>query len=172
MSCRGTTCFTMVFSKGCRGISASVSGPPHSPPPLLTLVSAELFPSYLSQPSLSQIMRSGFKPFLRHVITEVPPSIVNGLSFGQPGPFWSQLKLALLDMEAAPGAFSEKQSNAVLKQNCKLLQATEFQTPLTVIFPFPNFSFRTLNKLEFNVLILINHNLTHITGMGIYIPLL
>jgi len=43
MDCRATVCFTMVFSTGCRGISAPAPGAPPPPPSSLTLVSAELF---------------------------------------------------------------------------------------------------------------------------------
>jgi len=47
MDCRGTACLTMVFSMGCRGISAPVPGSPPPPPSSLTLVSAEWFCSHI-----------------------------------------------------------------------------------------------------------------------------
>ncbi|KAM9590949.1 uncharacterized protein ACIBXB_005997 [Morphnus guianensis] len=43
MDCRGTACLTMVFTTGCRGISAPAPGAPPPPPSSLTLVSAGLF---------------------------------------------------------------------------------------------------------------------------------
>ena len=47
MGCRGTACLTMVFTMGCRGISAPAPGAPPPPPSSLTLVSAELFLSHI-----------------------------------------------------------------------------------------------------------------------------
>ena len=45
MGCRGTACFTMVVSPGCKGISALAPGAPPPPPSALTLVSAEFLTS-------------------------------------------------------------------------------------------------------------------------------
>ena len=53
MGCRGTACLTMVFTTGCRGISALAPGAPPPPPSSLTLVSAELFLSHLLTPLCS-----------------------------------------------------------------------------------------------------------------------
>jgi len=50
---RGTACLIMVFSMGCKGISALVSGPHPPPPSSLTLLSAEIFLSHILTP-LSQ----------------------------------------------------------------------------------------------------------------------
>jgi len=52
MGCKGTTYLTMVFSTGCRGISAPT---PRAPPPLpssSTLVSARVFSLTYSHSSL------------------------------------------------------------------------------------------------------------------------
>jgi len=45
-----TICLTVVFSTGCRGISAPVPGAPPPPSSSLTLVSAELFLSHILTP--------------------------------------------------------------------------------------------------------------------------
>ncbi|KAK4813314.1 hypothetical protein QYF61_023989 [Mycteria americana] len=45
MGCRGTACFTMVFTRGCRGISASVPGAPPPPPSSLILSRIQQLPS-------------------------------------------------------------------------------------------------------------------------------
>jgi len=66
---RGTTCITMVYSRGCRGISA----PPL--PSSLTLVSARLFISHFSFPAA---VAQRFLPFLEYVIVEMPPSWLLG----------------------------------------------------------------------------------------------
>jgi len=60
MGCRRTTCVTMVFSMGCRGISSMVPGILPPPPSSLTLVLAELLHIFpYSSPS-----HSIFYPFL------------------------------------------------------------------------------------------------------------
>jgi len=75
MSCRAKACLAMVFSMGCRGISAPMPGAPPPPPPSsLTLVCAELFLSCILTP-LSHFSCAGFSPLLKCVITEaLPPS--------------------------------------------------------------------------------------------------
>jgi len=61
MGCRRTACLTMVFTMGCRRSSALAPGAPPPPPSSLTLVSAELFLSYiLTLLSLLQLCSSFF----------------------------------------------------------------------------------------------------------------
>ena len=55
VDCKGTTCFTMVLTTGCRGTSAPVSGLPPPPPSSLILMSEELFLSEILSP-LSQLL--------------------------------------------------------------------------------------------------------------------
>ena len=64
MGCRGTTCFTMVFSMGCRRISTVAPG---APPPPSSLSFAQIF-LFLKQ------WCSIFYPFLN--ITEMPPVLL------------------------------------------------------------------------------------------------
>jgi len=68
---RGTACFTMAFTTGCRGISAPVPGAP-APPPSLILVSV----SHIL--TLLWLQLHSFSSFLKYVITEVlPPSLMS-----------------------------------------------------------------------------------------------
>jgi len=60
MGCRGTACLTMVFSTGCRGISAPAPGAPPPPPSSLALVSAELFLSHRLTPLSSLLFYHSF----------------------------------------------------------------------------------------------------------------
>ena len=53
--CRGTACFTMAFTTGCRGISAPAPGAPPPPPSALTLVSAEFLTSSHSSLRLQKL---------------------------------------------------------------------------------------------------------------------
>jgi len=57
VGCRGTACLTVVFTTGCRGISAAAPGAPPSPPSSLTLVSAEFFLTYSHCSLLLQLSR-------------------------------------------------------------------------------------------------------------------
>jgi len=50
MGFKGSACLTMVFSTGCRGISAPAPGAPPPSPSALTLVSAELLLSHCVTP--------------------------------------------------------------------------------------------------------------------------
>ena len=74
MDCRGTTCLTMVFTTGCRGISALVPGAP-PPPSSLTLVSAGLFHTHIFSVIASA---QHFLALLKYVITEVLPALLMG----------------------------------------------------------------------------------------------
>ncbi|KAK4825641.1 hypothetical protein QYF61_001426, partial [Mycteria americana] len=59
MGCRGTACLTMVFTMGCRGISALVPGAPPPPPSSLTsYVIAEVLPPSLIGLALASDQRS------------------------------------------------------------------------------------------------------------------
>ena len=60
MGYRGTTCFTMVFSRCCRGISALAQAAPSAPPSSLTLVSAALFLSNIVTPRSQLLLYSFF----------------------------------------------------------------------------------------------------------------
>jgi len=55
MGCRRATCITVVFSVGCRGFSAPMSGAPPPPPSSQTMLSAELFLSCIFTP-LPQVL--------------------------------------------------------------------------------------------------------------------
>ncbi|KAM9590844.1 uncharacterized protein ACIBXB_005893 [Morphnus guianensis] len=87
MDCRGTACLTMVFTTGCRGISALAPGAPPPPPSSLTLVSAGLFLLHVLTPlsgchfCLSQQLFS----FLKNVITEALPLSLIGLALASSG---------------------------------------------------------------------------------------
>jgi len=72
MGYRGTICITIVFTMGCRGISALAPGA--HPPPLssLTLVSAGLFLAYTHFSLLDAVVQQ-FLPLLKHVTTEMLP---------------------------------------------------------------------------------------------------
>jgi len=59
VSCRGTSCITIVFTMGCRRIAAPVPGAPRPPPSSPALVSAGLFLSY----SHSPVPAAVFHPF-------------------------------------------------------------------------------------------------------------
>ncbi|KAM9591150.1 uncharacterized protein ACIBXB_006064 isoform 2-T2 [Morphnus guianensis] len=92
LDCRGTACLTMVFTMGCRGISALVPGAPPPPPSSLTLVSAGLFLLHVLTPlsgcrfCLSQL----FFFLLEYVITEALPlsligsALASGRSVSEP----------------------------------------------------------------------------------------
>lgn len=69
LCCRMATCFPMVFSLDCRGISAPVHGAPFLPASSFTLVSAGLFHTHFPYNSTAQ----WFLPFLRCILPEVPP---------------------------------------------------------------------------------------------------
>jgi len=77
VGCRGTACLTLVFTTGCRGISALVPGA--MPPPLssLTLLSPELFVSHVVTPSFSCRL---FLFFLKYVNTEMLPPLLISLA--------------------------------------------------------------------------------------------
>ena len=79
MGCRETTCFTMVFSTGCRGIPALVPGAP--PPPPCSLPGA--FLSHFSHFSLPQLLRRAFYPMC--IVTEATPVLVVGSALGRSG---------------------------------------------------------------------------------------
>ena len=64
MGYRGTTCCTVVFSMGCRGICSLAHGAPPPHPSSLTLMSAELFLSHFYRSSLPAAMQCIFYPFL------------------------------------------------------------------------------------------------------------
>ncbi|XP_049649850.1 uncharacterized protein LOC126035357 [Accipiter gentilis] len=106
MDCRGTACLTMVFTTGCRGISALVPGAPPPPPSSLTWVSAGLFLSHILTPLFRLLLRSRFFPLLKYVIPEaLPPSLIGSAlasggsflelagtgSIGHVGSFWRLL---------------------------------------------------------------------------------
>ncbi|KAM9590855.1 uncharacterized protein ACIBXB_005903 [Morphnus guianensis] len=74
MGCRGTACLTMVFTTGCRGISAPAPGAPPPPPSSLILVSAGLFLLHVLTPlSGCHFCLSQLFFLLKNVITEVLP---------------------------------------------------------------------------------------------------
>ena len=66
LGCRGTACLTMVFTTGCRGISAPAPGASPPPPSSLTLGSAGLFLSHVLTPlsGCSFCVTATFFPFL------------------------------------------------------------------------------------------------------------
>ena len=111
IGCSGTACPTMVFTRGCRGITALVPGAPHSSPSSLTLSSATLFLSHILTPL------SCFKmPFCRFFFFS------NMLSrrhchhhrWACPWPTadlsWSRLALALSDTGESSSSFPQKPS--------------------------------------------------------------
>lgn len=91
-------CSGLCCPGGCRGISVPVPGAPPAPP-ALTWLSAGLFLSHISLLSLAAAAQ-GFFPSLLYLIpvTDGPAA---GLSR-------SCLALALSDMRAAPGSFSQQ----------------------------------------------------------------
>lgn len=109
MGCRGAAWLTRVCTRTCRGTSALVPGAPPPPPSSLTWVSAEMFLSHFPTP-LPGWNSAGF----------FPPPFLNTIShklyychwWSWPWPVtvlsWSQLALALSDMEEAPGSLSQK----------------------------------------------------------------
>jgi len=74
----GTACLTMVFSTGCREISALVPGAPPPPPSALTLVSAELFLSHILTHLSCWKLPRFFFPLLNYVIPKVLPPLLMG----------------------------------------------------------------------------------------------
>jgi len=88
----GTACLTMVCLMGCRGTAAPALGT-HPPPPLLTLVSAELFLSIFSLHFSDCYSAVVIFPLLKYVITEVLPPLLMGLGQQQLhlGAGWSWL---------------------------------------------------------------------------------
>jgi len=85
MGYRGTTCLTMVFSRGCRGISALAPGAPPPSPSLLTLVSAELFLSHILTPLSCCKSPRFFFSLLKYVIPEALPSLLMGSALASGG---------------------------------------------------------------------------------------
>jgi len=79
VGCGRTTCCTMFFTTGSGRISAPVPGV--SPPPSsLTLVSEGLFLLHFSHSSPTAAVQH-FSPFLKYVITEVPPASLMASAF-------------------------------------------------------------------------------------------
>jgi len=84
MGYRGTACLTMVFSMGCRGISALAPGAPSAPPSSLTLVSAELFLSHHLAPLSQLLLHSNFYLFL-NMLTGTLPTLLMGSALARGG---------------------------------------------------------------------------------------
>lgn len=70
---------------GCRGICAPAPGVPYPPPSSLALSFAGLFLSHFSYTSPMQLVCCVFLPFLKHVISEVPPTSLMGSFLGSGG---------------------------------------------------------------------------------------
>jgi len=89
MSCRETTCLTMVFSMGCSRISAPVPGAPPPSPSSLSLVSAGLFLSHIHNSlfccCLCSVQIFFFIPLLTYFIPEVLPQSLIGLTLASAG---------------------------------------------------------------------------------------
>lgn len=104
--CR-TTCFTMVFLVGCRGISALAPGSRPLPPSSLTLVSAGLFLTLLfPQSSLTHLTTWYFYPLIMfsqrcHRFGRWASCVLWCVSCGA---VWNQLCLRW----AAPGLFLQR----------------------------------------------------------------
>jgi len=82
LSFSGTAYLIVVFTTGCRGISAPAPAETPHPPALLTLVSAGLFLSPVLTP-LSGCSCTVFFPHLRYAITELLPLSLIGSAFFQ-----------------------------------------------------------------------------------------
>jgi len=86
IDCRRTACLTMVFSTGCRGISAPAPGAPPPPPSALTLVSAEWFHILLLfSPLLLPHSLVLFPTLLNYVIPEALPASLMGSALASSG---------------------------------------------------------------------------------------
>ena len=104
MGCRGTTCITMVFSMGRRGVSAWTPG---APPPLLLLWSWCLQGCFSHFFFLhSSLACVAFCTFLNMLSRGVPP-VAEGLSCALRWLCWSRLELAVLGTGQARPFFTE-----------------------------------------------------------------
>ena len=104
MGCWGTACLTMVFSMGCRGISAPAPGaPPPRPFSSLTLVSSYLFVS----PD-GKCCYTWYFSFLNMLSQRCCHCHWLAQPWAAVGPSWNQLVFPLSDIGEASSSFSQK----------------------------------------------------------------
>lgn len=111
--------FTMVFSRGNRGIFAPVPGAPHSPPSSPTLVSARLFLSHIlpSLLCLQLLSHSNFFPF---IIPEVLPPSWMGPALASSR---SLLALAVSDTQEISATLSQNHTHSLPSYQNLAMQA-------------------------------------------------
>ena len=106
MGCRNIAYMAVVFSMGCKGISAPVPGVP-PPPPSLTGVCRAVSLMF-SHSFLTAAVVQPFYPFLNTLPQRCHQCCSRAQLWPAAGLPWSWLELALSDMGAAPGLSSQR----------------------------------------------------------------